>query len=183
MQLLENEIIEVMDHVWRTVLDLKPRVAARIAVSYGFKHGLPGCVQIAGAWCGALTVQRSPQLASIIAARTFGLADEAVTISDIRDALEELVNITGGNIKALLPPTNYLPLPLVVDGHDYVLQLPGSVCVTKVEFECAGEVFQGGLCKWDTPQASSHRAMPYRRAHPALDERIKIGDLADCPDC
>ena len=60
----------------------------------------------------------------------FDASNGNVTVRDIRDTLAELTHIAGGNIKALLPPPCYLSLPVVVDGQEYVLRMPGSKVLT-----------------------------------------------------
>jgi chemotaxis protein CheX len=68
-------------------------------------------VQIRGDWDGAVTLEMSPA-AALTAARTMLTAEE-VEHEDVLDALGELVNMIGGNIKSLLPSGSALGLPMV----------------------------------------------------------------------
>ena len=68
-------------------------------------------VEIRGEWDGAVTLEMSPTAART-AARTM-LTLEDVEDTDVLDALGELVNMIGGNIKSLLPSGSALGLPMV----------------------------------------------------------------------
>jgi chemotaxis protein CheX len=68
-------------------------------------------VEIRGGWDGAVTLEMSPTAART-AARTMLTLDE-VEDEDVLDALGELVNMIGGNIKSLLPSGSVLGLPMV----------------------------------------------------------------------
>ncbi len=68
-------------------------------------------VDIRGEWDGTVTLEMSPA-AALTAARTMLTLDE-VGHEDVLDALGELVNMIGGNIKSLLPSGSALGLPMV----------------------------------------------------------------------
>jgi chemotaxis protein CheX len=59
----------------------------------------------------------------------------------MQDAITELSNMVGGNIKALLPQPSRLSLPTVFEGQDYKLRVPGAVCVSRLIFESQGSQF------------------------------------------
>lgn len=66
---------------------------------------------ITGAWDGSVSVECSDALSRRIASGMFGVPDGKVSLEDVQDALGELVNILGGNIKALFPSPSQLSLP------------------------------------------------------------------------
>lgn len=69
-------------------------------------------ISIAGGWNGSLVLRVSRRLADDVAARLFATAPDAtVSDTDVLDVLGELVNVVGGNVKALLPGPNTLSLP------------------------------------------------------------------------
>jgi chemotaxis protein CheX len=68
-------------------------------------------VAIRGDWTGTVTLEMAPDTAET-AARTM-LHLDAVEDGDVTDALGELVNMIGGNIKSLLPSGSTLGLPIV----------------------------------------------------------------------
>jgi chemotaxis protein CheX len=67
-------------------------------------------VTIRGEWDGVVTLELPPAAAQTAAERM--LADR-VDHEDVVDALGELVNMIGGNIKSLLPSGSALGLPMV----------------------------------------------------------------------
>ena len=71
----------------------------------------------------------------------FGIPEQSATAEQTQDALGELTNMVGGNIKALLPVPSRLSLPAVAEGADYLALLPGGRVVSEVNFECLGEPF------------------------------------------
>ena len=58
---------------------------------------------------------------------------------EVADALGELVNIIGGNLKCLLPEPSQLSLPTVSLGAAHVVTVPGAGLLKHVELECDGE--------------------------------------------
>ena len=92
-------------------------------------------VDIHGDWSGTVTLEMAPTTAET-AARTMLHLDE-VEDADVTDALGELVNMIGGNIKSLLPSGSALGLPIV--SHEPVR--PAAAEVTehyRVELTWAG---------------------------------------------
>jgi chemotaxis protein CheX len=147
MQVAETDICEVVAGIWSSVLGLDIRRGAEPAPSREGSGFLTGCVQITGLWEGAVTLDCSAALARRTAAIMFGLEPDAASIAEIHDALGELTNMTGGNIKTLLPGPCQLSLPAVVEGTDYRVIVPGSHVVTQLAFECQGEPVKVTLLK------------------------------------
>jgi CheY-specific phosphatase CheX len=139
MQFLENEIAEVTQSVWSTVVGVSVHRRVAPEAEAGTGRTLEGSVQITGAWEGAVALSCSATLARKAAATMFGLVPEAASTTDTQDAIGELTNMTGGNIKSLLPEPCRLSLPTVVEGTDYTLRVPGSRLVSEVAFECDGQ--------------------------------------------
>ena len=136
MQFLEEEICQVASTVWETVLGIAlvrrfdpPTVPTRV---------VSGSVQFTGAWGGACLIECSAEFARDAAGTMFGIEASTASVADTQDAMGELANMTGGNIKALLPEPCRLSLPTVVEGTDYTTRVPGSELVTTVAFDCAG---------------------------------------------
>jgi chemotaxis protein CheX len=143
MQQLDAAIDGIVSTVWQSVLDvaIEPddTIHAHGQEPLG-EHTYAGVVQIAGAWDGAIAVQCSAPMARFAARHMFDLHDEAVSLADLQDALGELTNMTGGNIKALLPEPCTLGLPVVVEGADYRVRLPGASVVRRATYRANGEM-------------------------------------------
>ncbi|HYY80829.1 MAG TPA: chemotaxis protein CheX [Actinomycetes bacterium] len=96
---------------------------------------LVGSVDISGAWEGTVTVDCPTELAEQTARAMFG--GELSGSGDVRDAVGEVANIAGGNIKGLLPTPSHLSLPAVASSTGPTVA-PASALVTEVAFDCQG---------------------------------------------
>jgi CheY-specific phosphatase CheX len=141
MQYLEQEIISLTQYIWGATLNLEavPLPDASSATISG--RTLDGVINITGAWAGALVLQVPEHVARRAASVMFEMAEAAATLEDMQDAVGELTNMTGGNVKALLEGHCHLSLPAVVEGRDYSIRVPGSEAVTRVTFDVDGEPF------------------------------------------
>ncbi len=74
---------------------------------------LVGRVEITGEWEGAVTIDCEAELAARIAGAMFGVPGGTSEPEEIHDALGELANMAGGNLKSLLPAPSRLSLPTV----------------------------------------------------------------------
>jgi chemotaxis protein CheX len=151
---LDDEIIrQVTENVWTTTLGLEVSAAQSRAEGSEQPDFLTACVHIVGAWEGAAAIRCSLQLARQAACIMFA-CDEPQP-DDLRDALSELVNMTGGNLKALLPGPCSLSLPVIIDGKDYRLAVPGTQLLNRVLLECHGEPLEVLVMKRLAPGCKS----------------------------
>ena len=74
-----------------------------------------GHIDIGGSWSGRVEISTSLVAARRIAAALFGLGADTLEQSEVLDALGELVNVVGGNIKSILPAPTSLTIPRVAD--------------------------------------------------------------------
>lgn len=87
--------------------------------------GMAATVEISGAWNGTACLSCSAAAGRHAASAMFGMDDAELSSVDIADAVGELVNVVGGNIKSLLPGPTQLSLPTFhEDGLSWV---PGSL--------------------------------------------------------
>jgi chemotaxis protein CheX len=143
MEIGENKLRESIETIWSSMLGLDVNPGAPpLAPRQRPPDLLTGCVQITGKWQGAVTLDCSPELARKAAAIMFGVEPRETTIDQIHDALGELTNIIGGNVKSLLPDPCHLSLPAVTAGSDYLFQIVGTRVVAKVCFTCQNSPFQ-----------------------------------------
>jgi chemotaxis protein CheX len=141
MQFLENEIRQITEWIWNSMLEREIQYGDCVHRLTGEDYVLSGCVRIMGDWEGAVTLHCSPTLASRIASIMFDIPEQYMTFEHVQDALGELVNMVGGNIKSLLPAPNRLSLPAVKRGIDHSAFLPGGKVISRIDFECLGEPF------------------------------------------
>jgi chemotaxis protein CheX len=96
---------------------------------------MTGCIQIDGAWNGAVMLQLPRRLAEQLSSELF--QQEGPTSSeDLHDTVGELTNMLAGNIKALLPEPSRISLPTVAHGADYDLRVMGTAVEATVGFVC-----------------------------------------------
>ena len=153
MEFSENDIRQLTEHIWMTSLGLVVQPSAKKEwAPNGGERILAGCIQITGSWEGAVALLCPEGLARRAAAIMFSLEPETVTMDQAQDALGELANITGGNIKAMLPNLCHLSLPVVAEETDYKVRIPGSRLITQLAFECQGHPLLLTLLERDSKQ-------------------------------
>ncbi len=139
MQFLEKEVREYTQFTWNTILGLE---VAQISNRFQMNSNdiVVGKVQIQGSWAGQVVLFFHLPLAKMAAQKMFNLKPEEVSSEEVRDAVGELVNMVGGNIKALVPQPAKLFLPVVcLDGRDFHFPETEPVC-TEV-FDSRGHQF------------------------------------------
>lgn len=135
MNYLEAEIGQVTEQVWESVLGVS--LVRRADPLPALDPMISASVQISGAWEGAITIECSADFARTAAGTMFGVPPAVASPADTRDAIGELANMTGGNVKSLLPEPCRLSLPRVAEGEDS-LRPERGVLLTTVRFDCEG---------------------------------------------
>jgi len=103
-------------------------------------YSLGASVQFTGEWEGAVVVGCNESFGREAAAALFASSADSVDPAEIADALGELANIIGGNVKPLLPGTASLSLPTVVRGADVQMGIPGAELWVGVSYGGDAEV-------------------------------------------
>ncbi|MFN8545611.1 MAG: chemotaxis protein CheX [Candidatus Binatia bacterium] len=134
---MEEAMFQIAESVWSEVLGLQVQPAPGGGGPSDATDTTGGCIEISGAWHGAVSLHCPVELARTAAAIMFSLAPEAATASDVEDALGELVNQIGGNLKALLPGPCQLSLPVV--GANAAAWVAGARLVHRIVLECEGQ--------------------------------------------
>ena len=101
----------------------------------GQSSQMSSCVQFTGDWQGAVLIDCTGRVARRIAAIMFAMDAEALSPEEVRDALGEIANMAGGNIKPLLVGKCQLSLPSVTEGVAFQQLLPGAHTLFKVDFD------------------------------------------------
>jgi chemotaxis protein CheX len=121
-----SELAELIGQVWDSFIDepvaLEPTSAPGEPGQIEADGRAVASVSITGPWNGHLTIALSQEAAVLVAASLFELEAGEVSISEIADAIGELANVVGGNVKAMLPEPSTLSLPqVVIDAHTVTL--------------------------------------------------------------
>lgn len=129
-----NEIVsELTRLIWDTVVGLSAEDAPASEVTGDYVTS----VDITGAWEGTVSISFPARLAGQVAAAMLACSVDQTTPTEIRDAVGELANMVGGNVKSLLPGPSRLSLPRVE-------HLPGGLPTNGASmcFQCAGQTFR-----------------------------------------
>lgn len=106
--LMELEhLCDITESVWAGFLDIP---LERASASPGMCE-CASSIRIEGAWNGEVIVACSHSLARQVALNMFHCPEDKLRNEYLADAMNEVANIIGGNIKSLLPSPSYLRLP------------------------------------------------------------------------
>jgi chemotaxis protein CheX len=110
----ENDLAEMVEQVWQSYLD--PDGLSPLMPTYDENQPseVHSSVSITGAWTGHVVYACSTEAARRATVAFLAMEDGEVSQEDLSDVLGELVNIVGGNVKAMLPSGCFLSLPQVV---------------------------------------------------------------------
>jgi chemotaxis protein CheX len=130
-----DDLEVITREVWTSFLDGDPDGLLPGGGEPG-EERVTGCVHLSGAYTGSIMLQCSAPAARDAAAALFSIQPADVTQNEVVDALGELANMVGGNVKSMLPGPSALSLPAVVHGQ---LAVPGAQVVREVALSWRGE--------------------------------------------
>jgi chemotaxis protein CheX len=127
-----SDVQMVVEEVWSSFLGaeepLLPGMPGELAT------GWSAAVTVSGAWDGMISVEVPTEMAEEVTRRMLAV-DEAAD-EDVADAVGELVNMIGGNVKSLMPGPSALSLPVVAAGR--VARSSDAVEVCRLDASWAG---------------------------------------------
>lgn len=133
-----ESIAEIVRNIWNSVLQMEVYPFDLSERSERTLGAMTASVQISGAWRGVVSAQFSPDFAKSSGATMLGLDAADLPTADLNDALGELANMIGGNVKALLPGPSALSLPWVTTGDGYCVDFPHCEVVQRVGMQAGG---------------------------------------------
>jgi len=139
MQFLESEIQQYNKLVWSTLLgfDIQPKSGT---FNISSENTITGSVQISGKWNGVISLYLPSSLVARITETMFSLESGQATLETKKDAIGEMINMIGGNIKSMLPQPSSLSTPIFsMEGQSQ--QFPFTKQVTQCKFVCNGDPF------------------------------------------
>lgn len=132
---LEADVESIAYAIWESLLGLP------IGVDQGYDLGeepqATGVVHLHGAFRGAVMIECSEALASVLTAAMLQ-TDDGLDAAAVTDALGELTNVFAGNVKALLAQPSSISLPTVAFGPSYEIDVVGAIVLARVSFVCEG---------------------------------------------
>lgn len=136
-EIVPGELAQIVESVFGTMMGLE--AGAGVTPWFPSRDRMTGAVQLTGDWNGAVLLECDRGQACRFAGR-FLCMDAPGEVDDVvRDALGELANMIGGNLKSVLAQGSRkirLSIPTVVDGGDYSLRICGAQVRERVAFRC-----------------------------------------------
>jgi chemotaxis protein CheX len=135
MDIAPEDLESIAENVWGTTLGIAVSRLPEWAGPEAAASMLVGVVRIRGAWHGSVVVHCPRELAAAAAAIIFSIDDgTTATPVEMQDALLELTNMIGGNMKALLPEPCELSLPVVSAAPDFTE--PAGTKISELAVAC-----------------------------------------------
>lgn len=133
----------ITEQVWSAYLDPDGENPLMLDADPVDADEVNATVSVSGAWTGHVLLGCTSEAAKQVAAAMFGMLADEVSLDEVGDALGEVANVLGGNIKSLLPQPSTLSLPQVsVSGRSVH---PGCLELARVHARWHGEPFTVAL--------------------------------------
>jgi chemotaxis protein CheX len=108
-----TDVQMVVEEVWSSFLGVDEPLV--LGGADALETGWSAAVTVTGGWEGMVVVELPTTVAEEVCRRMLGVAD--IHDEDVADAVGELVNMIGGNVKSLMPGPSVLSLPVVAAGR------------------------------------------------------------------
>lgn len=129
----DTEVCRIVQDVLMTMTNY---TVAPGGAAYTEQSGRATCaVFFAGEWSGAVLLECSLSMAFTFTAQLMQIPKPIQFDDDVFDALGELANMIGGNLKAVLPRGVSLSMPSVVEGSHYSVRVCGANRNKRMTFE------------------------------------------------
>lgn len=171
MQIDENQVLNITQDIWNETLALHVDAATDVAMP-DVDNRLTGVIHIAGQWTGSVILEISKTFARRTASIIFACPENAPTAADMQDAVAEITNMLGGQIKSLLPGPSFLSLPSITHGQDYDIAMPHTHILTRTEMMCEHEPVRVVLLEEDPVAEGSRSLRSMNEERPKNQERI-----------
>jgi chemotaxis protein CheX len=130
-------VTQIVESIFTTMMDLEVSVSNAQWLPEGDR--LTSSVQLEGDWSGVVALECNREQACRFAGQLLSVNPPSTVDDDVRDALGELANMIGGNLKSTLATHARLSMPSVIDGSSQEFLACGSDSQDKIGF-----TFRGG---------------------------------------
>ena len=134
-------IISSVDGTWSSLLGTKAS-ATNVDSNNNTPNYMTGIVHISGEWLGAVVISFDQKSANQVASSMYSIPAEEIPLEDLTDAIGEISNFVGGNLKMALSGMNNLSLPSVIRGDQYNAYIHSGHLINSVLFESADGFFK-----------------------------------------
>jgi chemotaxis protein CheX len=136
----QSEVTQIVSNVFATMLESPP-----VPVDHDTWEPEPGritaAVFFAGEWKGAVLIECPEDLARHWTACLMSIEEPKEYGDDVEDAMGEIANMIGGNLKSVLPSGVGLSMPSVVRGRNYSIKICGGNLTSRQSFRTADSSF------------------------------------------
>lgn len=140
MDLSAVELDRIASDIWSAMLGLTLEPYFDAPVFPPDERVATGIVQITGDFEGAVTIQLTGAKAREVAAVMFAMEAGEIGEEEVSDAVGELANMTGGNVKSTMSGSCQLSLPSVTSGRDYQVSVPGTAVRDRIGMTQDGDL-------------------------------------------
>jgi chemotaxis protein CheX len=130
-----EDLLAIAGDLWTSYLGSEPGPSVP---GLGQPAEVSASVSIAGEWEGVVVISMSAKTAGQVGSALLQIEPENLDPADIDDAVGELANIVGGNVKSVLPGPSSLSLPVVARGSANVAGRRAQI-VAQAALEWRGE--------------------------------------------
>ena len=132
-----DDVLGITFEVWGSYLGAGEELGPRVPDVEEPIDAVSSSVSVAGGWAGHVVVSTTWPAAREIAATMLSAPAAQLSDADVCDALGEVANVVGGNVKSVVPGPSTLSLPVVARGASLVW--PDAEEVVRAELAWRGE--------------------------------------------
>jgi chemotaxis protein CheX len=140
-------VTQIVESIFATMMELE--VSASDKAWHPADDRLTSCINIEGDWNGAVSLECNQAQACRFAGQLLCMDPPNSVDNDVRDALGELANMIGGNLKSTMAVNSRLSMPSVIDGGQYELRICGTEVQDRLAFQFDGGHFWVTVCVKD----------------------------------
>ena len=133
----DDELRSICHNVWTVQLGLRLEDETERVQSPAGRGWLSATVHLEGRDSRSVCLEAPVALGRVVAASMFTLAEEMLSDDDVTDVLGEIVNIVGGNLKALVEGVVRTSMP-EVEWLGREQRTKGVSILNRVRFRCQG---------------------------------------------
>jgi chemotaxis protein CheX len=145
-------VTKIVESIFTTMMDLDVSVSKAQWLPAGDR--LTSSVHLEGDWTGVVALECNREQACRFAGQLLSMNPPSTVDDDVRDALGELANMIGGNLKSTLATHARLSMPSVIDGSSHEFLGCGTDSHDKIAFTFHGGNFWITVLARNGPTAS-----------------------------
>ena len=155
MHVDEQQILSLSRQLWNDQLGLNIDSGHAVTNHDPDEKTWASCINISGAWHGALVLECPESIVRHAAAMLFSADGEEASNEDIQDALKELAAMIGKRMRPILPEATKLSRPSIVAEADRADALHSLAELTDLHLSCEGRPIRIALLKKEEETSAS----------------------------